>query len=132
MDKFTRAYIEAALWSSNDDNDTPLDSNYSVSDIAPETLAKMQADCEQFQALYLPYFTEEFCERHPGECSIEEYAGHDFWLTRNGHGAGFWDGDWIEPAATILTDAAHGYGEFSLYIGGRANLGLVHYLDFAS
>lgn len=21
-------------------------------------------------------------------------AGHDLWLTRNGHGAGFWDGDW--------------------------------------
>ena len=20
--------------------------------------------------------------------------GHDFWLTRNGHGAGFWDGDY--------------------------------------
>jgi hypothetical protein len=21
----------------------------------------------------------------------EERAGHDYWLTRNGHGAGFWD-----------------------------------------
>jgi hypothetical protein len=44
-------------------------------------------------------------------------AGHDFWLTRNGHGAGFWDGDWPEPLATVLTDAAHAFGELSPYVG---------------
>lgn len=49
--------------------------------------------------------------------SNSEQAGHDFWLTRNGHGSGFWDGGWPEPAATRLTDAAHAYGEFNLYVG---------------
>jgi hypothetical protein len=44
-------------------------------------------------------------------------AGHDFWLTRNGHGAGFWDGDWTEPAATILTNAAKAFDECNLYLG---------------
>ncbi len=44
-------------------------------------------------------------------------AGHDFWLTRNRHGAGFWDGDYPEPAASQLTKASHNYGEVSLYVG---------------
>ncbi|OQM74930.1 hypothetical protein [Manganibacter manganicus] len=44
-------------------------------------------------------------------------AGHDFWLTRCRHGAGFWDGDWPEPAATILDNAAKAFGNADLYIG---------------
>ena len=48
---------------------------------------------------------------------VEEHAGHDFWLTRNGHGCGFWDGDWTEPAATKLTESAENFGDYDLYIG---------------
>jgi len=44
-------------------------------------------------------------------------AGHDYWLTRNGHGAGFWDGDWPEPYAAQLDDSAHAYGTVELYVG---------------
>ena len=43
-------------------------------------------------------------------------AGHDFWLTRNGHGAGFRDGDWPEPFAAKLTEAAKRAGERDLYV----------------
>ena len=31
-------------------------------------------------------------------------AGTDFWLTRNGHGAGFWDGDWDYSGLTANAD----------------------------
>lgn len=48
LDSFTRAYIEAALWSSTTDDDTPMDRDYSVSDISVSTLAKMVADCAAF------------------------------------------------------------------------------------
>lgn len=110
MDPFTLAYIEAALWSSNDESDDsggkPLDENYNVEDIAPETRDRMIADCVGFQ--------ERFAEQIG---SKTEQAGHDFWLTRNGHGAGFWDGDWPEPAATELTDGSKEYGETYLYVG---------------
>lgn len=43
-------------------------------------------------------------------------AGHDFWLNHNGHGAGFWDGDWPEPAATVLDKAARKYREMDLFV----------------
>lgn len=86
MDAFTRSYIAAALWSSTDNaddrGDEPLDANYGPDDIAPDTLARMVEDCETFQ------------RDNGGDIASDfERAGHDFWLTRNGHGAGFWDGD---------------------------------------
>jgi hypothetical protein len=58
-----------------------------------------------------------------GEFSDAARAGHDFWLTREGHGAGFWDGDYPEPQATRLTKASKAYGGFDLYIGDD---GMIH------
>ena len=46
----------------------------------------------------------------------ESINGHDFWLTRNRHGAGFWDRG-LEFVGINLTDAAHAWGEFNLYVG---------------
>ena len=45
-----------------------------------------------------------------------EQDGHDFWLTRNGHGAGFWDRG-LGDVGDRLTDIAHGFGECDLYAG---------------
>lgn len=39
----------------------------------------------------------------------------DFYLTRNGHGAGFWDGDYPDEVGRKLTDIAHGFGETWAY-----------------
>lgn len=114
LDTFTRAYLEAALWSSTDADGEPMDRDHDLSDLAPETLAHAIEDCRSFQET----FGYLYAEGSPRSCySPDEQAGHDFWLTRNHHGAGFWDGDWPEPAATILTDAAHSYREMNLYVG---------------
>lgn len=43
-------------------------------------------------------------------------AGHDFALTRNGHGAGFWDGDW-PVYGDLLTKASESFGEIDPYAG---------------
>src|ERR1700678_2832670 len=115
MDKFLEAYIAAALWSSTDGS-TPedgnfLDENYGLDDLAPEPLEKMKADCDKFQA--------ENAQDIEGR---EEQAGHDFWLTRCGHGAGFWDGDWPEPAASRLTTASRKFGEVNLYVGDGGSI----------
>jgi len=37
-------------------------------------------------------------------------------MTRNGHGAGFWDGDWPDDGDR-LTKASEAYGTFDLYVG---------------
>ena len=100
LDPFTRAYIEAMLWeaSGGPNGDTPLDRNYSVEDFDPRSLKRIIADCAAFQ--------EECSDWYDDARS----AGHDFWLTRVGAGAGFWDGDYPEPQATLLTNASKRFG----------------------
>jgi hypothetical protein len=111
LDAFTRAYIETALWSSNDESDEsggePLDRNYGIEDFTVETLDKMIRDCERFQQQYAGLLSE---------AGSPEQNGHDFWLTRNGHGAGFWDRGYPEHVGKALTDAAHRYGEVYLTV----------------
>ena len=118
MQDFFGAYIEAAMWSSNDesrpDGGDPLDQNYVPADIDRETFEEMRSDCEKFQTENEEFLIEENTNSRYG---VDAQAGHDFWLTRNGHGAGFWDGDWSEPSATKLTDSAHAFGEYTLYVG---------------
>lgn len=54
-----------------------------------------------------------------------EQLGHDFWLTRNGHGTGFWDRDTgTEAAREALTELAHVFGEADAYVGDD---GLSHF-----
>lgn len=105
LDIFTWAYVECALWSEIDDNERALDENYDPEDIHWDTLVKMIHDCTMFQRENAEDISDE--SRH---------AGHDFWLTRNGHGAGFWDGDWPEEAGERLTKASKAYGEVYLYV----------------
>ena len=113
LDTFTQSYIETALWSSTGDDERPLDDKYTPSDLTVATLAKMKSDCDRFQR-------ENARDLESGS---DSRGGHDFWLTRNGHGAGFWDGDWPEPQATRLTDAAKSFGSFDLYVSRRKVVG---------
>ncbi len=43
-------------------------------------------------------------------------TGHDFWLTRNGHGSGFWDRDHSEALGQALSKLSREFGEYCLGI----------------
>src|SRR6267142_5549151 len=113
MDKFLASYIETALWSSTDETGTPLDSaEYAGFELAPKTLERFKADCERFQAEYAKLISgldDSVLRSFPQSDHDGDRIAHDFWLTRNRHGAGFWDGDYPEPIATQLTDLAHSF-----------------------
>jgi hypothetical protein len=109
--EFFIAYATAALWSSNDDDDIPLDSNFSIDDFDDDALQKLEKDCREFLEKAKDFILNDKRHQNPFE-----RAGHDFWLTRQGHGVGFWDGDWDEPAATELTELSEEFGEFYLYV----------------
>jgi len=126
LDAFTKAYVEAALWSSNDERDDsggqPLDRNYSANDIHPDAMKIIIADCTKFQTDNADLLTEDFCLTR---LSADVQGGHDFWLTRNGHGCGFWEtSDWESDAGDRLTKSAHSFGEINLYVGDD---GFIHY-----
>jgi hypothetical protein len=115
-DPFLRQYFETALWSSSDESTPsggePMDANYDLEDFDHETLVKMVDDASKWRT------NPDVWEALDGlEGFDESQVGHDFWLTRNGHGAGFWDGDWPEPEASILDISSKEAGEVDLYIG---------------
>ena len=107
MHDMTKHYLIAALWSSMDDNQDPLDQNYDLEDIAPESIGQAERDCQAFLSTYSDIIGNNF-----------EQAGHDFWFTRNHKGVGFWECDrpWGENGRR-LSNAAHAFRELSPVVG---------------
>jgi hypothetical protein len=105
------AYTEAALWSSIDDNGKPLNANYDESDLSEDAQTEFRNDCEGF-------FNGNVADLIAMDAG---QAGHDFWLTRNRHGAGFW-GRGLGELGERLTESAHVYGTVEIYVGDDGNL----------
>lgn len=101
-------YIGTALWSSSDGDRENLD-EFSIEDFDPQSLAELLKDFNDFETEVLNLGI------------LEDYdstdLAHDFWLTRNRHGAGFWDGDWPKEIGEKLTEMSQSYGEVNLYVG---------------
>jgi hypothetical protein len=119
LNSFELSYVETMCWSSTDENGTNFDSSeYTDTEFADETVARIKQDCAKFQTLSKAAFDSynESSDEYPIDPK-DYHVAHDFWLTRNRHGAGFWDGDYPEPLATKLTDLAHTFGEQNLYVG---------------
>lgn len=124
LSPFVRSYIETALWSSTDEFGIPLDNEkYADAELSEETIGVFIKDCERFEAEYvkainaLDYVSGDFAW-HP--------IAHDFWLTRNGHGAGFWDGDYPKEVGIALTRLAKSFGECELYVGDDGKVFTIH------
>lgn len=119
IDIIEQGYWSCALWSSTfselvgeDEMTVPMDRDYDLDDIHPATRAEHLVDLKEFvldnledlvtAAMILADYTMS-------------WVGHDFWLTRNHHGAGFWDRG-LGPVGRRLYGAAHVYGGVDLYI----------------
>ena len=125
LDQFVNHYIAAALFTSSDDSDSEyeyLDANYGPEDIEHESLATIRVECAQFLDAYAAHI-KSGCLRADKVLGDRVYtafelAGHDFWLTRCGHGCGFWEDDrWTESIGEVLTEASQSAGARDLYIG---------------
>lgn len=114
--RFIRQYFCTLLWSTTGDDDEPLEDNYGVADIAPSAMAKIVDDCSRFYAAVESMGIDLDAELLKDD-DATEMAGHDFWLTRNGHGSGFWDGDWSDSVEDQLTKLAKSFGEQWPYVG---------------
>lgn len=110
--EFFNGYVTCALWSSTDDEGNPLDDNFGEDDIGEDTLRTMREDCADFMRAN----AADLAEMMTATGRPMDHMGHDFWLTRNGHGAGFWDRGAGE-LGDRLTDAAHAFGGVDLLIG---------------
>lgn len=130
-DTFTEGYVSCALWADvmiyKHDDDCPcheasengdayeaeMDHSsdaFDESDLTPDALAALTSDAHDFYAANVADIRTSTLGA--------ERCGHDFWLTRNGHGAGFWDhghiSDEADAALSRLDKASRPYGEQSL------------------
>lgn len=116
-----RGYLECAVWcghvyeSEEDEregrNSCSMDSaGYSIDDCPYSTVKAAVRDCRDFLELTAgishPWWTAE-------------QFGHDFYLTRCRHGAGFWDRGQGETGER-LTDLCRGYGSADLFADREA------------
>ena len=113
IDEFRRDYVICALWSSTGDDGEPLDNGRDSDDVSAATMATMREECAAFWAMN----AADLEHLDAGQC------GHDFWLTRNGHGTGFWDRGYPNGIGDRLTAASKMFGTVDLYVGDD---GLVH------
>ena len=102
------AYREAALFT----EDAEVGDDATFDDFADTALTETENNVVNF--------FENNAEMIKGALETPGYdikqVGHDLWLTRNGHGVGFWDrglGDY----GTALTEAAEALGHSHLVLG---------------
>lgn len=107
-------YLGTAIWSSTDDDGTPLDKNYRIADFAPEAVHQATRDVSAF------FHAARSLIRDLEDAQVAD----DFWLTRAQHGAGFWARVELEAdrRGERLTELAHCFGEVDVYVGDDGRL----------
>jgi len=95
--KILKHYLTCALWTSG------LDGR-SIEEIHPTNLEQAKKDVDSFVEKAGPLL----------DSLTEEQIGHDFWLTRNGHGSGFWDRD-LDEVGVELTKVCKTFKEVNVF-----------------
>lgn len=149
LKEILKGYLDAALWTEeerlkeeqeeyyyieDDDEDneemTDLDKlikitnnfqnksieNFTKEDIEPNSLIQAYLDIKEFIKN-----TAHFADETVKENGYEQ-LGHDIWLTRNRHGAGFFDRGYDDETEKALIDAAQKLKEVDLYINDELKL----------
>ena len=120
MSHFTEEYVVAATWSA-------VEALLWSTSLTDEDRAELDMDVENWDGVDIPVDDIAFAEYaaeirgaledcHADVLALDmpaEQFGHDFTLTRNHHGAGFWDRGY-GPAGDRLTDYAHAAGPLEL------------------
>lgn len=112
--RFYNAYIEALYFTDTGEEDQPAGHLA----LHPDALASINELCHDFASLLE---REGLLEDYLSQQSPEQ-LGHDLWLTRNGHGVGFWDRG-LGTLGDTLSDLCRPYGECYVYEGDD---GLIH------
>lgn len=122
LDVFTHGYCVAMLWANTrvaTDEDGVIDVDpqwwqgpglWGIEAFAPEDRDNIRAVCRAFVETNLALLSDPAVQERGWEA-----AGHDFALTRNGHGAGFWDRGYGDVGQR-LTEAAQAHGESDAWI----------------
>jgi len=103
LDRFYETYVDSACWAECPDSRTNSSTENLREELGKDTLKKMREDCARFLQRF---------GRMIGPHRIEK-AACDFWLSRQGHGSGFWSRTEVWGILTDkLDEGARGFGHF--------------------
>ena len=88
-----------------------MDDDFEPEDLSKESQEQAQKDIDQFI---------EKAGSLLNNLNMKQVM-YDFWLTRNGHGTGFWDRK-LGEIGEKLTKIAESFGECHLYVGDDGNI----------
>ena len=111
LDQFTTGYLEAVEWLLDEETN-----RYGLEGFSESAILRAKEDCRSFQESYAEQLAayEEYSGRSMSS------AGTDFYLSRNGHGAGFFDRgnqpvfDELQKLARIEGETYHEVGSDNL------------------
>ncbi len=115
--EFVRGYVYAMLELSCGPDAEPDMRDGTMADLADETVDRIHADCRNFQGKAAAALAEAYERGYS-----EQQAGIDFWLTRNGHGAGFWDREQLRGELGERLSAMCRHSDIDLYRGDDGKL----------
>jgi hypothetical protein len=104
-------FTACALWLTTDDDDNY--DTYDSDDLSPEAVARIREHCADFVRNWRNVWKRAGMS--------DDDAGHNLYLTQNGHGTGFWDRG-LGELGEQLTRACKPYGTFDLYAGDDGKL----------
>lgn len=110
-------YRDAALWSSS--NDRYEDDPDNEAEMLDGTDYELSKEAEHHFRTECAAFISDNAELLAAAADKGmdgENVGHNFWLSRNGHGAGFWDSG-LGELGDQLHEAAKKFGDDDLYVG---------------
>lgn len=107
--EFIAHYTTSLLFYGRDEEDEPEELD--VNDLSEDAKIEIERDCRLFMAQNAALLEQAV------EVYGIDHAGHDFYLTRCGHGCGYWDGDLPEELGKRLTEAAKAFDSTTVYRG---------------
>lgn len=123
LEQFVRGYLFAMEWAEEERLDE--EGRTDVSEIHPDSLSASRGDCEAFIEEHFEALEELGREAlYSEEYPAWECLGHDFYLTRNGHGAGYWSRDFNrEETLELAKKLSDQVGYFTKYPPVTAYMG---------
>ncbi len=120
IEEMVRGYLECQLWAQFDYErngedgtaDYCLDANYDTSDVSAEYIEVLTDELSGIVTAHPLAVRMYLAQRNPSHGTPSEYFGHDFYLTREGHGCGFWDRG-LGELGDYLTKIAKSWGSAS-------------------
>jgi len=108
IDDIVDSYLECALWTNDEEEDFIGKTIY---DFSAKSRKLVTSEIKWFMTIASDELGSALDD------ISDKSIGHDIWLTRNGHGTGFWDRDYDKEVEELLVELSKELDFTDIYVG---------------